>query len=186
MEEFGIVTKSGKGNEEKIDLSFNENSLLEHVSTINPPDHAFDDIYKSTASRIMQEKIPIFKLNVDVSNEILKGHEVVLSNKIVQRSFNLFILIMKSTKNTEMNNMNSAITYACRVASEEYITEWKDKQYLVLFILRMYIEKMEHLNKNELYMKIDTLVPIYVKNLMLTKTKKNIFSLHKLYKCCKI
>jgi hypothetical protein len=193
--DFGIITKSSVGDKISIELSFSDDEKCDEPVVIKKKETDFPNYVINSlgllpmesvsliATRIIRNKWTSFKCHNDFSNHIIDGREVIITNKITERSYCIFNSIMFITKNEELTDINMAITYACRIVSEEYIKEWQDKQYLVLIILRMYIKQSNCCNKSELYLKIDSYVPIYVEKI-LHPTKLRL-KWYNWYRCCK-
>jgi hypothetical protein len=193
-EDFGIVTRSGEGDDIKIELSFSDNgsdadlivnkkkdaeSQASGLVSLKP-----SPVEYAAATRIICNIWPSFDENADLSNHIVNGRDVVITNKIIQRTYVIFNTVMARTKNRDMKDIKMAITYACRIVSEEYIQKWQDQQHLVLLLLRIYVERGDFPNRNELYMKIDSHVPIYVEKLL--HPKKQRFKWIRWPRCCTV
>jgi hypothetical protein len=102
----------------------------------------------------------------DISNSIVEGREVIVSNKMITRSYNLFAELMGERVITPVN-INLAIVYACNVSNCEYIKTWQDKQMLVLLLLRMYIANNIDVNNIDgIYLMIESHIPIIVEKVL--------------------
>jgi hypothetical protein len=186
MDDFGIITKVKEGGMTNFEVSFSSPTESATDSTTDSstcdgkkPLSRAHRIVNDITSKLGFEYAHIFQCS-DMSNEIQCGREIVVSNKMIDRSNILFSELMNGP--ISASNINLSIVYACSIVSYEYIKTWEDKQSLVLIILREYISKHNGSrdNKNAMHLFIESHVPIIVEKILHPKKKRFQF-----LTCCK-
>ena len=124
--------------------------------------------------------------NIDISNEIANGRDVVVSNKMIVRSYRVFAELMNEQPITPAN-INLTIVYACNVCNCEYIQTWQDKQTLVLLLLRMYItNNNSDIDYDSIHFMIESHVPIIVEKVLHASVSRGSKCWRSLFGCVKI
>ena len=180
MEDFGIITTIKDGCNTKLELSFEDSNSESSINKKNNRDSEEKKL-STVANRIINDISSKKSINgcidfngADISNVIVDGREVVVSNKMINRAHALFSELM--TFPITVSNINLAIVYACNIVNCEYIKTWQDKQYLVLIILRKHVmDHVEYSMRDTIHIFIESYVPIIVEKI-----------LHKKRKMCKI
>lgn len=189
MDEFEIIiTHVEDGSNVKIEPGFEQSisSTLQHEKNVSDEKSPSQKMSRRAMLIIgdIEEKrntdyIDIFG-DTDISNDIVEGREVVVSNKIIKRAYALFSELMKGTP-ISISNINIATIYACKTVDFEYIKTWKDKQSLVFILMRRYIAEYTSVQEQSaLHVVIESYVPIVLEKILHPKKRFKWPS----FKCC--
>lgn len=167
------------------DIEAKEKMITVDPSVIIPPPMTLKAM--DIISDVIKKKNAEYKcafVESDTSNNIHEGREVIVTQRMIDRSYDLLVEVMSGV-NITSTNITIAIVYACNISSREYLPTWQDKQALVLSILRKYIiTNNEESTQPQTNMLIEAHVPIIVEKILCPRKKWIKFKMPK-FRCCK-
>lgn len=169
----GVINSTG-ADEIKNDICSPTSGMLKNggdrIEMTDAARAIYDDVERCT-----NDNCYVSIMGGDISNYIVDGREIYVTNRMIERSYAMFNEIINATNE---KNMTRIIIYACKIADREFLKTWQDKQMLVLLILHRYVDRrIERDIQHQQYLFIEAHVPIIVEKIL--HPRKRIYNIIK-------